>query len=152
VPTVGLARLQGELLKALLGQASGPVTVTIAMPTTMMKIGYMSGTSMATPAASAVAGLVWAAYPGCSNSEIRQALRASALDLGAPGRDDFYGHGLVQARAALDWLAANPCAVVIPSPPLPPKPPLAPPLPPPGPPPLQPPPPSPPPPRYGRSL
>ena len=108
VPTLGMARGQGQLLRGML--ASGPVTLTISVFDAYAgRWGYMSGTSMATPHASAVAGLVWAAYPGCSNAEIRQALRASALDLGAPGRDDEYGWGLVQARAAHDWLSAHPC-------------------------------------------
>ncbi len=139
VPTLGMTRAQGQLLKGML--ASGAVSVSVT--TYLAKWGYLSGTSMATPAASAVAGLVWAAYPGCSNEEIRQALRASALDLGAPGRDDQYGWGLVQARAALDWLATRSCRGVSPSPPpRPPRPPPAPPSPPPAPPRPPPPPPS----------
>jgi hypothetical protein len=137
IPTLGLSRAQGELLKAQLAATPGPLSTTVIVPAAAGRWGYMSGTSMATPHVSAVAGLVWAAYPGCSNSEIRRALRASALDLGAPGRDDFYGYGLVQARAALDWLAANPCRGISPAPPpgpptlsRPPPPPPLPPLPP----------------------
>lgn len=63
-----------------------------------------SGTSMATPHVSAVAALVWSHNPAWSNVEVRRALEATALDLGAAGRDDYYGHGLVQAKAALDFL------------------------------------------------
>ncbi|NSW53183.1 MAG: S8 family serine peptidase [Anaerolineae bacterium] len=63
-----------------------------------------NGTSMATPHASAVAALVWSANPSWTNAQIREALTASALDLGAAGRDVAYGYGLVQAKAALDFL------------------------------------------------
>jgi serine protease len=66
-----------------------------------------SGTSMATPHVSAVAALVWSHYPGCSAVQVRAALNASAMDLGAVGRDDRTGNGLVQALAALNKLAFN---------------------------------------------
>ena len=36
-------------------------------------------------------------------------LRKSAQDLGDPGRDDKYGHGLVQAKAAYTRIASNGC-------------------------------------------
>ncbi|MEL7626389.1 MAG: S8 family serine peptidase [Anaerolineaceae bacterium] len=62
------------------------------------------GTSMATPHVSAVAALVWSANTSWTNVQIRQALTASAEDLGAAGRDVYYGYGLVQARAALEYL------------------------------------------------
>ncbi len=56
-----------------------------------------------------MADIVWSAYPHCSNEEIRAALVMSAKDLGTPGPDNVHGFGLVQAAAALDYLAANPC-------------------------------------------
>jgi hypothetical protein len=62
------------------------------------------GTSMATPHVSAVAALVWSWDTSLTNVEIRNALTASAQDLGATGRDVYYGYGLVQARAALEHL------------------------------------------------
>ncbi len=73
--------------------------------------GYatMSGTSMATPHVSGVAALVWSHFPQCNNYEIRQALSASARDLGEEGRDYKYGNGLVQAKDAYDYLMANQC-------------------------------------------
>lgn len=66
-----------------------------------------SGTSMATPHVSAVAALVWSANPSWTNIQIRQALTATAQDLGAAGRDVYYGSGLVQAKAALDYLGGS---------------------------------------------
>lgn len=68
-----------------------------------------SGTSMATPHVSGVAALVWSHFPGCSRTEIRHALNASAEDLGSSGRDDSYGYGLVQAKAAYDYLTSKTC-------------------------------------------
>ena len=67
------------------------------------------GTSVATAHVSGVAGLVWSHHSQCSNSDIRNALKATAKDLGNAGRDNDYGHGLVQAKAALDYLDANGC-------------------------------------------
>lgn len=73
--------------------------------------GYMSGTSMATPAVSGVAALVWSNHNQCSGEEIRQALIQSALYPGTePSEHDVYfGYGLVQAAAANQYLTDNPC-------------------------------------------
>lgn len=55
-----------------------------------------SGTSMAAPHVSATAALMM------SNEQenIRQKLRDSAIDLGPPGKDSYYGYGLVYAKPA----------------------------------------------------
>lgn len=58
------------------------------------------GTSMATPHVAGVAALVWSLNPTRTASEIRDALQRTAVDLGAAGRDNAYGFGLVQAKAA----------------------------------------------------
>ncbi|ACV25606.1 S8 family serine peptidase [Kangiella koreensis] len=71
--------------------------------------GYMSGTSMATPAAAGVAALVWSNHPTCTGTEIREALKATAEDQGAAGRDDYFGYGIVKAKAASDYITANGC-------------------------------------------
>lgn len=62
--------------------------------------GFLQGTSMAAPQVSAVAALL--VSRGISSPDaVEQALEATALDLGPPGRDDQYGHGLLQAGAAV---------------------------------------------------
>ncbi|EKE77049.1 S8 family serine peptidase [Gallaecimonas xiamenensis] len=68
-----------------------------------------SGTSMATPHVSAVAALVWSLHTQCSNADIRAALNATAQDKGSAGRDNYYGYGIVKAKAAHDYLTANGC-------------------------------------------
>ena len=65
---------------------------------------YYDGTSMATPHVSAVAALVWSSKPSATNAEIRSVLQQTAEDLGAAGRDNYYGYGLVRAKAAIDAL------------------------------------------------
>lgn len=68
--------------------------------------GYIaySGTSMACPHVAGVAALVWSHFQEKSSEEIRNALTASAVDLGPAGRDDAYGHGLIRADRAFQLL------------------------------------------------
>ena len=71
--------------------------------------GYMSGTSMATPAVAGIAALVWSNNPTCSGEDVRSALKATAQDQGAAGKDVYFGYGIAQAKAANDYLAASGC-------------------------------------------
>jgi subtilisin family serine protease len=59
---------------------------------------------MAAPHVCGVAALVWASKPQLSASQVRAALRGSALDLGTPGRDNAFGYGLVQASQAINYI------------------------------------------------
>tara|TARA_R110002167_G_scaffold1108_2_gene4747 strand:- start:2262 stop:3527 length:1266 start_codon:yes stop_codon:yes gene_type:complete len=69
----------------------------VAVTSTIIGNSYATwdGTSMATPHASGVAALVWSHFPSCTGEEIRQAMNLTAQDLGASGRDNSYGYGLV---------------------------------------------------------
>jgi subtilisin family serine protease len=67
-------------------------------------IGY-AGTSMATPhVAGAAAILMQQGITG--PAAIEDALKRTAVDLGAPGKDNFFGHGLVNLRAAMFGIGA----------------------------------------------
>ena len=59
---------------------------------------WSAGTSMASPHAAGVAALIIGANGGPMHpAQVEAALRASADDLGQPGKDAFYGHGRVNA-------------------------------------------------------
>jgi subtilisin family serine protease len=75
--------------------------------------GFMSGTSMATPAVSGVAALVWSNHNNCTGTDIRNALKATAEDAGASGNDVYFGAGIVKAAAADAYLTANGCGDVV---------------------------------------
>lgn len=60
-----------------------------------------SGTSFSCAYVSGVAGLVASANPSLTNQEIRDILNATAIDLGTPGWDQYYGNGLVNAYRAV---------------------------------------------------
>lgn len=60
-----------------------------------------SGTSMSTPYVSGVAALVWTQASDLTAGELRQLLRDNALEVGPPGCDEKYGHGIVDAAASL---------------------------------------------------
>jgi len=102
IPSVGVSDVAGA---AMLGQLGQMASVAIAGG----DYDFFSGTSMATPHVAAVAALVWSQHPGCTAAQIRASLNNSAEDLGAPGRDNEFGHGLVQAKAATDRIAALGC-------------------------------------------
>jgi thermitase len=55
----------------------------------------MSGTSMATPHASGVTGVLWQLFPADTASGIRGRLDAAVDDLGPAGRDQSFGFGRV---------------------------------------------------------
>ncbi len=63
------------------------------------------GTSFAAPLVTAVASLIWSNNPALTHVQVRRMLEQSARDIDTPGRDQFTGYGLLDARAAL---AADP--------------------------------------------
>jgi subtilisin family serine protease len=98
IPAVGAAQ---EDRSALMAATSMDISVTSS------DYGFLSGTSMATPAVSGVAALVWSNHPTCTGSQIRQVLKDTALDAGAAGKDDYFGYGIVQAADADAYITAN---------------------------------------------
>lgn len=76
----------------------------------------LSGTSMATPHVAGAAALL-AAFPAFNTPDkIYEALTATALDIGAPGKDDYTGYGLLQIDNALHY---TPSIIPTPTPPSP---------------------------------
>ncbi|HUP45916.1 MAG TPA: S8 family serine peptidase [Thermoanaerobaculia bacterium] len=106
--TIALTQSDGQ---ALLARPADTIKMAID------DYGSLNGTSMASPHAAGVAALAWALAPRATASQIRNALILTASDLGAPGFDTAYGHGLIDALEAGKML--NPAAFGLPSTPEP---------------------------------
>lgn len=85
------------------GDALDLVAPGVRVFSTVPNNGYdtLSGTSMAAPYVTGVAGLLLAQQPTLTNHQVRQLLFQSATDLGETGLDRQYGYGLVNAEGAL---------------------------------------------------
>ncbi|MFN2527059.1 MAG: S8 family serine peptidase, partial [Actinomycetota bacterium] len=60
-----------------------------------------SGTSMAAPHVSALAALLFSAHPEWSADEVATRIMETAVDLGRPGRDGYFGMGRISVLRAL---------------------------------------------------
>jgi serine protease len=110
IPAVTVSDTDGA---AMLGNIGMSTTIKIGSG----NYGKMSGTSMASPHVAGVAALVWSHHPSCTASQIRNVLNSTAQDLGAAGRDVKFGYGLVQTKAAIDFITANGCSGDVVTPP-----------------------------------
>ena len=59
------------------------------------------GTSMASPHVAGLAALLMSQMPRATPAQVEEIIRATAKDIGASGKDDFFGYGLIQPRTAL---------------------------------------------------
>lgn len=98
IPILAIAAGDGEYLAERL---AGGSDLRCDLASTATDHAFLDGTSMAAPLASGVAALLASRYPGLSNVALRQLLQETATDLGAPGRDDSYGYGAIDALAAI---------------------------------------------------
>lgn len=105
IPAISLSQEDGQFLVANNLGLSADVVDLLEQPAS--GYAFFNGTSMATPHVSGVAALVWSHDTSWSNQQIRDALAATAEDLGAAGRDNSYGWGLVQAADALNHLGGG---------------------------------------------
>ncbi|MFB4326521.1 S8 family peptidase [Priestia sp. BR_2] len=66
----------------------------------------LSGTSMASPHAAAMAGLIRSLNPDLTNQEVMDVMINQAVDLGDKGRDKYYGHGQIDIFQSLKAVGA----------------------------------------------
>ena len=66
---------------------------------------YVHGTSQAAPYVSGLAALIWAQNPGLTPDGVQDLIEGTAVDLGSTGWDPIYGHGRIDAAAALQTKA-----------------------------------------------
>ncbi len=71
---------------------------------------FYQGTSMASPHVAGIASLMLSVNPNLTPVQLRQILRATAIDLGVPGFDNTYGAGLADPVAALRAAGGQPPA------------------------------------------
>jgi subtilisin family serine protease len=91
---IGILYADGEALR------KAAVAPTLTASAVVDDYETESGTSMACPHAVGVAALAWSAAPAASASAVKAALFNSATDLGAAGRDNTFGFGLLDAYGA----------------------------------------------------
>ncbi len=103
-PTPGSPLVSGIWTTDLAGSPGAHATIGDPAITDYLIFG---GTSASAPIAAGVAALILSVEPNLTNDEVRHFLERSAKDLGDPGRDDYYGWGRVDARAALDMVLAK---------------------------------------------
>ncbi|HID62256.1 MAG TPA: hypothetical protein EYP49_05880 [Anaerolineae bacterium] len=63
--------------------------------------GRMSSTHAASPHVAGLAALVWSVNPTLTPDEVESIIEATAADLGEPGWDENFGHGRIDASAAV---------------------------------------------------
>lgn len=69
---------------------------------------FYQGTSMASPHVAGVAALLLSVNANLTPDQVETALESTATDLGAVGKDQIFGHGLVNALAAIQSVNAAP--------------------------------------------
>ena len=91
------------------GVLSTMVTQNVFAPT----LDFLPGTSMACPHVAGLAALMLDVNPALTVPEIETILTTTTIDLGAPGRDDIFGNGLIQADRALAAAAGQSSATPV---------------------------------------
>jgi serine protease len=111
---ISVAAVDDDKQRASFSQSNNYVDISaagVSVASTYLggRYAYMSGTSMATPHVTGAIARIWSTCGMCSNDEVEQCLLSTAEDLGATGRDNDYGAGLVQTQNAYDCLMMGCC-------------------------------------------
>ncbi|MFC0216310.1 S8 family peptidase [Paenibacillus chartarius] len=75
--------------------------VSIASTYPHNQYAALSGTSMACPHVTALAALIRSTNPLLKNTEVMDIMRQSARDIGTPGKDAYFGYGLIDVVKAV---------------------------------------------------
>jgi subtilisin family serine protease len=99
---IGVSAVDDQRAKAGFSNYGSYVDVAgpgVNVLSTVPDAGYdrYSGTSMASPHVAGVVALAKAVGPTLTPDQVELAIEGTATDLGAPGRDDVFGHGLIDA-------------------------------------------------------
>jgi subtilisin family serine protease len=95
-------QFQGNLVwqMSILSTDSNPANVIFPRFDRYSERGFQ-GTSMASPHVAGLAALLVSQMPNITPAQIEYIIRTTAKDIGNAGRDDSFGYGLIQPRAAL---------------------------------------------------
>lgn len=88
--------LEGSNYGSGIDFAAPGVSIASASTRNNYDLDYRSGTSMAAPFVSAAAAYVKLALPQSTVSQVKSILQNYAVDYGTPGKDDYYGYGVIR--------------------------------------------------------
>jgi serine protease len=97
---------KGVIWQSTLNPNNVSTSLTVPRFDVYTKVGY-TGTSMATPHVAGLAALLMSQQPKLTGAQVEQIIKASALDIGTPGKDTLTGFGLIQPRKALFGQSIN---------------------------------------------
>ena len=96
--------------------AAPGVSIYSPFPPTHDEYRSVYGTSLATPYGAGLAALVLSAAPSLSSEEVESVIQQSAVDLGDTGKDVKFGHGRIDASAAISLtISSLPVHLLLPS-------------------------------------